>query len=100
MMVVSLLKVSVHTSRIDLQSESTHKWQSTVRAHVDLRLIHIDEDLRMPQWSSPTVARHNPLVRPADRLLMDQINSGIGSRLSQNHISLSPLRAKFHLIAL
>jgi hypothetical protein len=66
---------------------STYKWETAVRAPADLRLIGVDEDARVAEGTASTVARHDALVRPADGLLVDQVDRSIRARLFTPQIS-------------
>ena len=65
----------------------THKWQPTVAAGLDLRLVHVDEDARVAEGAATAIARNNAVFDPADGLLVDQLNGSIGSRLWGRHVS-------------
>lgn len=63
------------------KKDATYKWQSTISTWADLRLIHVDEDLRVPKGTSSTIARHHALLRPANGLLVNEFDGGQRSRL-------------------
>lgn len=96
MMVISLIRWSVPSQTHISRPDETYERQAAVCAHIDLRLIHIDEDLRMSQWASSTITSNYPLIRPADRLLVDQFNCRVWSRLSHKPISLLPVATNIH----
>jgi hypothetical protein len=60
----------------------TYEWKTAVRAPANLRLVHVDEDLWVSERSTPAVTRDHALVRPADGLLVDELDGGIGTGLS------------------
>lgn len=79
----------------------THKWKTTVCAHADLGLVCVDEDSGVSQWSSTSIARHYSVVCPSYRLLVDQVNGSLRSRLdrhqymfveSHQSLGISPLQ--------
>lgn len=57
---------------------STHKRQAAVVADRDLGLVRVDEDARMASRPAAAVAGHDAVVRPADRLLVDELYGGVG----------------------
>jgi len=59
------------------------KGQTTVFTHAYLRLISIDENPGMSQWSSTTVTNYNSVVCPSNWLLVDQVNSSLWCRLQK-----------------
>ena len=59
----------------------TYKWQTAVGTEADLWLIDIDEDPRVAQWPSSTIARHFAVMCPAYGLLVDELDCGEWSRL-------------------
>ena len=62
---------------------STYERQSTVGTHVYLWLVCVDEDPRMAQWASTTIARNHLVMRPAHGLLMYQLDRGVWLWLQQ-----------------
>ena len=70
---VSLISLQFPLCRVRV-SDDTHKWESTIGAPVNFRLIEIDEDLRMAEWSSPSITAHDTLLRPPYRLLVGQLD--------------------------
>ena len=62
---------------------ATYKGQTTVFTHAYLRLISIDENPGMSQWSSTTVTNYNSVVCPSNWLLVDQVNSSLWCRLQK-----------------
>lgn len=61
----------------NVRVSETYVWHTAVRAPANLRLVGIDEDTRMTQGPSAAIAGDYALLRPADRLLVDQVNRGI-----------------------
>lgn len=61
----------------------TYEWKAAVRAHVNLRLVDVDEDSGVTQRTSAAVARNLALARPADGLLVDEFSGGEGSWLAE-----------------
>jgi hypothetical protein len=59
----------------------TYEWQTAVRAPANLRLIHVDEDPRVAQRTASAVAGYDALVCPADGLLVDEFDGGVGAGL-------------------
>lgn len=76
---VRLSLVSWHPYSIP---SSTYKRNTTVSARSNLRLIRVDKDLGMTQWTTATITAGNPFLRPTNMLLMDQFNSSHRLRLS------------------
>lgn len=60
----------------------THERQSAVSALVDLGLIDIDENPRMAEGAAAAVARHNAVLGPTHRLLVNELDSGVRTGLS------------------
>lgn len=52
----------------------THVWHAAVSAPADLRLVDIDKDARVTEWATAAVARDGALIRPANGLLVDEVN--------------------------
>lgn len=61
--------------------ELTYKRETAVCAPADLGLVGVDEDPGVAERAASTVARNNALVCPADRLLVDEVDSGVWARL-------------------
>lgn len=59
----------------------TYEWQSAVGAGRDLRLVRVDKNARVAGRATAAVAGHHAVVRPADRLLVDELYGGVGLRL-------------------
>lgn len=76
----------------------THEWHSAVCTPADLRLVCVDEDTRMSQRSSTTIARDNLRLRPSYRLFVDQVNGGHWTWLLRTQLSLSCVVDCSHLI--
>ena len=55
----------------------TYKWQPAVGAPANLRLIHVDEDLRVSERAAPAIALYGALLGPANGLLMDEVDGRI-----------------------
>ena len=64
---------------------TTYKGKTAVRAPADLRLIGVDEDARVAEGTAAAVAGHDAVVRPADGLLVDQVDGSIWARLFTRH---------------
>lgn len=62
-------------------SGRTYKWQTTICAHADLWLVHIDKDSWVSQWSTSSVAGYNTLLGPSHGLLVNEVNGSEWSRL-------------------
>lgn len=71
---VGLHKQSVEARLTAAASEGTYKWQPAVCAHAYLWLVYVDEDSRMAQWSTSSIARYNALFGPAHWLLVNELN--------------------------
>jgi len=65
--------------------QGTYVRHPTVRANGNLRLIHVDENPRMTQWPTAPVAGDAALLCPANRLLVNQLDSRVWSRLHQKY---------------
>jgi len=74
----------VSKTRSRRRSGSAHKGQAAVPAGADLGLVGIDEDARVSGGASAgaAVADDDALVRPAHRLLVDQLHCRVRLRLS------------------
>lgn len=69
-------------SSIDTLSwTTTYKWQTAICAHANLRLVGIDKDSGMTQWSTTSITFYNSLVCPSYRLLVNQRDSCLRSWL-------------------
>ena len=66
---------------------ATYKGKTAVRAPADLRLIGVDEDARVTERTTTAVAGHDAVVRPADGLLVDQVDGSVRARLFTSQIS-------------
>lgn len=62
-------------------SGSTHERQSAVCAPADLRLVHVDEDAGVAEGTASAVAGDGAVVGPADGLLVDEVDGGVGAGL-------------------
>lgn len=58
--------------------KQTHIWQPTVVAYSDLGLVGIDKDLGVTSGATTTIASDDAVVRPADRLLVNELYGGVG----------------------
>lgn len=72
----------VKSIRLCFRIRITYEGQTTICAEADLRLIHVDEDPGVSQWTSSSVARYNALLSPVYWLLVDQLNGCQRSWLS------------------
>ena len=59
----------------------TYEWHAAVATGVDRGLVCVDEDTRVSKRSSATVARHDLLLGPAHRLLVNELDGCHRSRL-------------------
>ena len=60
-----------------------YKWEPAVSARADLRLVDIDEDPRVSERATSTIALYDTLVNPADGLLVNEVDSRIWSGLRE-----------------
>lgn len=60
---------------------STYEWKTAVCAPADLGLVGVDKDPGVTERATSTVAGDNALVRPANGLLVDEIDGGVWARL-------------------
>jgi hypothetical protein len=51
--------------------------QSTVAASADLRLVRVDEDPRVARGTTAAIAGNDAIVRPAHRLLVNELHGGV-----------------------
>lgn len=65
-------------------------WQTAVPARDDLGFVDVDEDLGMSGWASATVADGHALVDEADGLLVDELDGGVGARITIINIPAPP----------
>jgi hypothetical protein len=65
--------------------DMTYKRNTAVCAPADLGLIGVDEDPGMTERAASTVAGNDALVCPANRLLVDEFDSGVWARLQIFH---------------
>jgi hypothetical protein len=65
-----------------LYCESTYEWKTAVCAPADLWLVDIDEDPRVAEGTTASVAGYGAVVYPANGLLVDEFNGGVGAGLS------------------
>lgn len=66
---------------VSTKCQGTYIRNPAIRAKANLRLVHIDEYPRVTQWTTTAVAGHASLLGPAYRLLVDQLDSRVWSRL-------------------
>lgn len=60
---------------------TTHIWNTAVRALADLRLVEIDEDSGVAEGTTAAVAGDRTVLDPADRLLVNEVDSSEWTRL-------------------
>ena len=63
--------------------EYTYKRETAVATRGNLGLIRVDEDLGMACRAATAIAGHDPVVCPADRLLVNELHGGVWLRLCQ-----------------
>jgi len=66
------------------------KRQTAICAHANLRLVGIDENLWMSQWSTTSITLYNPRVCPSYWLLVNQADSCLRSWLKFHNRLLKP----------
>ena len=85
MMLVSLFTVSLgiipKCGKRNTSKSLTYKWNAAVCAPVDFRFISVDEDTRMSKRATASVTSYNAVLDPTNRLLVNEIDRGIWSRL-------------------
>lgn len=59
----------------------TYEWKSTVCAPADLRLIYVDKDPWVSERATASVTGYSTVVRPANGLLVDELDRGVWARL-------------------
>jgi len=57
------------------------EWKSTVCAPADLGLIYVDEDPWVSERATASVTGYGTVVRPANGLLVDELDRGVWARL-------------------
>jgi hypothetical protein len=62
-------------------NKKTYKRQAAVPARRNLGLVRVDEDPGVSLGPTAAVARHDTVVRPPHRLLVDELDGGIRSGL-------------------
>lgn len=62
----------------------TYEWKSTVCAPADLGLIYVDEDPWVSERATASVTGYSTVVRPANGLLVDELDSGVWARLHES----------------
>lgn len=63
---------------VPAQRCQTYEWQAAVVADGNLGLVGVDEDPGVTVRTTASIARHNPVVSPADGLLMDELHGRVG----------------------
>jgi hypothetical protein len=66
-----------------LEIEQTYKGNTAVCAPADLGLIHVNEDPRVSERTTASVARYDALICPANGLLVDEFHSRVWAGLHQ-----------------
>ena len=61
----------------------TYEWQAAVVAGGNLGLVGVDEDPGVSVRATTSIASHDSVVSPADRLLVDEIHGRVGLGLWQ-----------------
>ncbi len=56
----------------------TYEWESAVAAGGNLGLVGVDEDLGVSGRAAAAIADNDPLVRPLDGLLVDELHGRVG----------------------
>jgi hypothetical protein len=64
-----------------MNNGGTYEWKTAVGAPADLGLVHVDEDPWVAERTSSAIARYSALVCPANRLLVDEFDSGVWAGL-------------------
>lgn len=59
------------------ENKKTYKRQAAVPARRNLRLVRVDEDPGVSLGPTAAVARHDTVMRPPHRLLVDELDGGI-----------------------
>lgn len=54
------------------------EWQAAVVTGGNLGLVGVDEDAGVSVGTTASIASHNPVVSPADGLLVDELNGRVG----------------------
>ena len=100
---VPAIKVSIGTVLADSYSticqRDSYKGQAAISTPADLRLVHVNENLRMSQWPSTSVTGYCPCPCPSYGLLVNETDGGFWLRLHHRHQSQPspphhPLRPK------
>jgi hypothetical protein len=63
------------------REREAYKWNAAVCAHIDLRLIGIDEDPWVTQWAATSITLNNTLMSPPNWLLVNQADGRLGPGL-------------------
>lgn len=57
------------------------KWNTTVATRSNFGLVSVDKDPRMSRSTTSTIAGDDPIMRPAHRLLMNELHGRVRLRL-------------------
>lgn len=85
---------SQHGSHGALLFMVTYKWHAAIRAPADLRLVHVDEDPGVAEWTATSIAGYDALVCPANWLLVDEFDGSVWAGLSTSRQS-QPFKYSF-----
>ena len=66
----------------------TYERKTAVAAGGDLGLVGVEVDLGMAQGTTAAVASDDMLLRPADRLSVDELNGSVGLGLDRRLVSI------------
>lgn len=59
------------------KKKETYKRQPTIPTRRNLRLVRVDENLGVSCCPTASIARHDPVVRPLHRLLVDELDGRV-----------------------
>lgn len=62
-------------------AKGTYKGQPAIAARRDLGLVRVDVDPWVSRGAAAPVAGHDPVVRPPNGLLVDELDGGVRPRL-------------------
>jgi len=82
MLLIGLYTVSRKDYKGLAREQGRHyKRKTAVGADVDLGLVKVDENARVAEGTATTIARHHLVMTPADGLLVDELDGGVGAGL-------------------
>lgn len=76
-------RTSLRASKRQCGMGTAYVWQPTVIANRDLGFVGIDENLGVTSGTTTTIAGDDTVVRPADGLLVDELDGGVGLGLGR-----------------